>query len=78
LRQGRPGHAAVDVYEQEPVTDGDHPFLAMPNVPCTPHLGRAEWDNFEFYFSEALEQIVAFEQGREMRLANPQVKPRLR
>jgi D-3-phosphoglycerate dehydrogenase len=78
LRNGRPGYAAVDVYEQEPVTDGDHPLLAMPNVLCTPHLGWAEWDNFELYFSEALEQIVAFEQGREMRLANPQVKPRLR
>ena len=78
LREGRPGFAAVDVYEQEPVTNGDHPFLALPNVLCTPHLGWAEWDNFELYFSEALEQIVAFEQGREMRLANPQVKPRSR
>jgi D-3-phosphoglycerate dehydrogenase len=78
LRNGRPGYAAVDVYEQEPVTNGDHPLLAMPNALCTPHLGWAEWDNFELYFSEALEQIVAFEQGREMRLANPQVKPRAR
>ena len=76
LRAGRPGYAAVDVYEEEPVMNGDHPFLKMPNVLCTPHLGWAEWDNFELYFSEALEQIVAFEQGREMRLANPQVKPR--
>src|ERR1700719_3292214 len=44
LRNGRPGYAAVDVYEQEPITNGDHPFLAMPNVLCTPHLGWAEWD----------------------------------
>ncbi len=78
LRAGRPGYAAVDVYEKEPITKGDHPLLALPNVLCTPHLGWAEWDNFELYFSEALEQIVAFEQGRAMRLANPQVKPRLR
>jgi D-3-phosphoglycerate dehydrogenase len=48
----------------------------MPNVLCTPHLGWAEWDNFELYFSECFEQIVAFEQGREMRLINPQVKAR--
>lgn len=76
LRAGRPGYAAVDVYEQEPVTGGDHPFLAMPNVVCTPHLGWAEWDNFELYFSEAFEQIIAFAKGEPLRLANPQVKPR--
>jgi len=76
LRKGRPGYAAVDVFEEEPITGGDHPFLKMPNVLCTPHLGWAEWDNFELYFSECFEQIVAFEQGREMRLINPTVKAR--
>ena len=78
LRRGRPGYAAVDVYEQEPIVDGNHPFLAMPNVLCTPHLGWAEWDNFELYFREAFEQIVAFERGLPLRLANPDVKPRAR
>jgi D-3-phosphoglycerate dehydrogenase / 2-oxoglutarate reductase len=73
LRQGRPGYAAVDVYEDEPVTGGDHPFLAMPNVLCTPHLGWAEWENFELYFSEAFEQIVAYGNGEALRLANPAV-----
>ena len=76
LRKGRPGYAAVDVYEQEPVTNGDHPFLSMPNVLCTPHLGWAEWTNFELYFREAFEQIVAYEQGLPMRLGNPDVKRR--
>jgi D-3-phosphoglycerate dehydrogenase len=76
LRAGRPGYAAVDVYEQEPIVNGDHPFLAMPNVLCTPHLGWAEWDNFELYFREMFEQIVAYEQGKPLRLANPAVKPR--
>ncbi len=76
LRKGRPGYAAVDVYEQEPIVNGDHPFLRMPNVLCTPHLGWAEWDNFDLYFREAFEQIVAFERGEPMRLANPEVKPR--
>jgi D-3-phosphoglycerate dehydrogenase len=76
LKKGRPGYAAVDVYEQEPVVNGDHPFLKMPNVLCTPHLGWAEWQNFELYFREMFEQIVAFEKGAPLRLANPTVKPR--
>ena len=76
LRLGRPGYAAVDVYEQEPIVNGDHPFLSMPNVLCTPHLGWAEWDNFELYFREAFEQIVAYAAGTPMRLANPTVVPR--
>jgi D-3-phosphoglycerate dehydrogenase len=76
LNKGRPGYAAVDVYEHEPVVDGDHPFLKMPNVLCTPHLGWAEWDNFELYFRECFEQIVKFEKGEPLRLANPEVRPR--
>src|SRR5438105_5967695 len=76
LRKGRPGYAAVDVYEHEPIINGNHPFLSMPNVLCTPHLGWAEWTNFELYFREAFEQIVAYEQGRPLRLANPDVRPR--
>jgi D-3-phosphoglycerate dehydrogenase / 2-oxoglutarate reductase len=76
LRKGRPGYAAVDVYEQEPIINGDHPFLSMPNVLCTPHLGWAEWTNFELYFREAFEQIVAYQQGLPMRLGNPDVQSR--
>jgi D-3-phosphoglycerate dehydrogenase / 2-oxoglutarate reductase len=76
LRNGRPGYAAVDVYEQEPIVGGNHPLLSMPNVLCTPHLGWAEWPNFELYFREAFEQIVAYEQGQPLRLANPDVRPR--
>lgn len=69
LKAGRPGYAAVDVYEQEPVIGGDHPFLSMPNVLCTPHLGWAEWDNFELYFRECFEQIIAYGEGKPLRLA---------
>jgi len=76
LRKRRPGYAAVDVYEHEPVVGGDHPLLKMPNVLCTPHLGWAEWDNFELYFRECFEQIVAYETGTPMRLANPDVRRR--
>ncbi|HZT52527.1 MAG TPA: D-2-hydroxyacid dehydrogenase family protein [Stellaceae bacterium] len=75
LRAGRPGHAALDVYEDEPVPR-DHPLLALPNVLCLPHLGWAEWDNFELYFREAFEQIAAYAAHRPLRLANPAVAPR--
>jgi D-3-phosphoglycerate dehydrogenase / 2-oxoglutarate reductase len=57
LREGRPGFAALDVYEEEPVPR-DHPLLAMSNVLCTPHLGWAEFDNFELYFGECFQQIA--------------------
>jgi D-3-phosphoglycerate dehydrogenase / 2-oxoglutarate reductase len=76
LKKGRPGYAAVDVYEQEPIVNGEHPLLRMPNVLCTPHLGWAEWDNFELYFRECFEQIVKLERGEQLRLGNPTVKPR--
>jgi D-3-phosphoglycerate dehydrogenase len=66
----------VDVYEQEPVTGGNHPFLSMPNVLCTPHLGWAEWDNFELYFSEAFEQIQAYERRQPIRQAPRQSEER--
>ena len=76
LGKGRPGYAAVDVYEKEPVTGGNHPLLKMPNALCLPHLGWAEWDNFELYFRECFEQIAAYEKGEPLRLANPDVKRR--
>jgi D-3-phosphoglycerate dehydrogenase len=59
LKAGRPGYAALDVYEEEPVPP-EHPLLPMPNVLCTPHLGWAEYDNFELYFGECFEQIAAW------------------
>ena len=76
LQTGRPGYAAIDVYEEEPITGGKHPLLKMPNALCVPHLGWAEWDNFDLYFGEAFEQIVAYEKGEKLRLANPEVQAR--
>jgi D-3-phosphoglycerate dehydrogenase / 2-oxoglutarate reductase len=78
LRAGRPASAAVDVYEKEPIIDGDHPLLKMPNVLCLPHLGWAEWETFELYFRECFEQIQAFAAARPLRLANPEVAVRAR
>ncbi|MGG5811927.1 D-2-hydroxyacid dehydrogenase family protein [Falsiroseomonas sp. CW058] len=73
LRTGRPGFAAVDVYEDEPVVDGDHPLLRLPNALCTPHIGWAEWECFEQYFGETFAEIATFAAGGRPRLANPEV-----
>ncbi|HYI13490.1 MAG TPA: D-2-hydroxyacid dehydrogenase family protein [Thermoanaerobaculia bacterium] len=66
LRNGRPGFAAVDVYEDEPAVD--HPLLALDNVLCTPHLGYVEKDSYELYFGHAFDAVVAFE--RDAKPAN--------
>ena len=70
LRAGRPGYAAVDVYENEPVTD--HPLLHMDNVICTPHLGYVEKDSYESLFRAAFDQLLAFAAGNRMNVANPE------
>ncbi|MFL6193683.1 MAG: D-2-hydroxyacid dehydrogenase family protein [Thermoanaerobaculia bacterium] len=64
LRRGRPGFAAVDVYESEPVLGAAHPLLALENALCTPHLGYVEKDGYELYFSQAFDAVVAFAEGR--------------
>jgi D-3-phosphoglycerate dehydrogenase / 2-oxoglutarate reductase len=73
LRAGRPGKAAVDVYEEEPVTDPGLPLLNMNNVVCTPHLGYVERDSFEGQFSEIFDQILAYERGAPINVVNPDV-----
>ncbi len=60
LKMGRPGHAAVDVYEDEPVFDSKHPLLQLPNCLCTPHLGFVEKDNYEAYYGIAFDNILEF------------------
>jgi D-3-phosphoglycerate dehydrogenase len=60
LRLGRPGFAAVDVYEQEPVLADRHPLQDLPNCLCTPHLGFVELDNYESYLGQAFEHINRF------------------
>jgi D-3-phosphoglycerate dehydrogenase len=72
LRAGRPGKAAVDVYEEEPVLGGQHPLLAMDNVVCTPHLGYVTRDEYEIQFADIFEQINAFAAGKPINVVNPQ------
>jgi D-3-phosphoglycerate dehydrogenase len=72
LRQGRPGFAAVDVYETEPVVGADHPLLQMPNVLCTPHLGYAERSGYEGLYNLAVDQLLAFAEGQPINVVNPQ------
>jgi D-3-phosphoglycerate dehydrogenase len=73
LRAGRPGMAAVDVYESEPVLDPNHPLLAMENVVCTPHIGYVSRDEYEIQFADIFDQINAFAAGKPINVVNPQV-----
>jgi D-3-phosphoglycerate dehydrogenase len=72
LKAGRPGKAAVDVYEEEPLRDTAHPLLNMPNVVCTPHLGYVTREDHEIAFAEIFEQINAFAAGKPMNVVNPE------
>ena len=76
LRAGRPGMAAVDVYEQEPLRDTSHPLLNMANVVCTPHVGYVSRDEYELQFHDIFEQIQAFVAGRPMHMVNPEALER--
>jgi D-3-phosphoglycerate dehydrogenase len=73
LRAGRPGMAAVDVYEEEPLLDADHPLLVMENVVCTPHIGYVTRDEYELQFADIFEQITAYAEGQPINVVNPLV-----
>jgi D-3-phosphoglycerate dehydrogenase / 2-oxoglutarate reductase len=73
LRAGRPGMAAIDVYEQEPLRDTGHPLLNMPNVVCTPHLGYVTREEYEVQFADIFDQIVAYAAGAPINVVNPDV-----
>jgi D-3-phosphoglycerate dehydrogenase len=71
LRAGRPGMAAVDVYEKEPLRDVSDPLLTMSNVVCTPHLGYVSVDEYEIQFTDIFDQIVAYATGAPINVVNP-------
>ncbi|CAB3881609.1 D-2-hydroxyacid dehydrogenase family protein [Achromobacter deleyi] len=73
LRAGRPGAAAVDVFEEEPVRDPQHPLLQLPNAICTPHIGYVTEDEYETQFSDVFDQIVSYAAGKPIHVVNPAV-----
>jgi D-3-phosphoglycerate dehydrogenase len=71
LAAGRPGMAAVDVYEEEPVLDPRHLLFARDNVVCTPHIGYVTRDEYEIQFSDVFDQIVSYAAGKPINVVNP-------
>ncbi|MCX4161049.1 MULTISPECIES: D-2-hydroxyacid dehydrogenase family protein [Paraburkholderia] len=71
LQAGRPGMAAVDVYDEEPLLDVQHPLLRLPNVVCTPHIGYVTEDEYEIQFSDIFDQIVSYAAGHPIHVVNP-------
>ena len=71
LETGRPGFAAVDVYEEEPVLDPAHPLVRLPNALCTPHLGYVIWPTLEAYYAAAVDNILAYAAGAPKAIINP-------
>jgi D-3-phosphoglycerate dehydrogenase len=78
LRAGRPGMAAVDVYEKEPLRDVNDPLLTMDNVVATPHLGYVTRDEYELQFTDIFDQIVAYAAGTPTNVVNPAVMDKRR
>jgi len=72
LRAGHPGMVAVDVFEEEPVRDPNHPLLQIPNVVCTPHIGYVTREEYELQFSDIFDQIVAYANGGPINVVNPE------
>ena len=76
LQAGHPGMAALDVFEQEPLTDTTHPLLTMPNVVCTPHIGYVTYEEWDLQFTDIFRQILAYEAGAPVNMVNPQALAR--
>jgi D-3-phosphoglycerate dehydrogenase len=71
LNRGRPGLAAIDVFESEPILQG-HALLRMENCICTPHIGFVEHDTYEYYFDTAFDNVLGYIHGEPRNVANPQ------
>jgi D-3-phosphoglycerate dehydrogenase / 2-oxoglutarate reductase len=73
LRAGRPGYAAVDVFEDEPMRDPDFPLLQLEQVVATPHIGYVTREEYETQFTDIFDQIIAFAAGSPINVVNPDV-----
>lgn len=71
LNRGRPGMAAIDVFESEPILQG-HALLRLENCICTPHIGYVEQDSYEQYFGAAFDNVVNFIKGTPTNIINPE------
>ncbi len=78
LKLGRPGMAAVDVYESEPVLGAAHPLIAMDNAVCTPHIGYVERAGYEGQFTSSFGQIIAYAEGKPINVINAEALGNLR
>ncbi len=74
LKAGRPGMAAVDVFEEEPVLGASHPLLKLDNALCTPHIGYVERNGYERIFGNIFDQITAYAAGEPVNMVNPEVR----
>ncbi|KUJ63252.1 3-phosphoglycerate dehydrogenase [Flavobacteriaceae bacterium CRH] len=72
LKNGKPGFAGLDVYEEEPIYDMNFEFLKMANVVCTPHLGYVEQNSYELYFEKAFENVINYINKNPTNIANPE------
>jgi D-3-phosphoglycerate dehydrogenase len=77
LNRGRPGMAAVDVFESEPILQG-HPLLRLENAVCTPHIGYVEQESYEAYFGAAFDNVIRFISNEPANLVNPEALKVLR
>jgi D-3-phosphoglycerate dehydrogenase len=75
LKAGRPGFAAVDVFEEEPVRDPQEPLLRLANALCTPHIGYVTREEWDLQFSEIYDQINAYDAGAPLNVVNPESLP---
>ena len=73
LQAGRPGRAAVDVFDHEPLRDATDPLLSLPNVIATPHIGYVTKDEYELQFADVFDQVVAYATGTPINVVNPDV-----
>ncbi|MBM4261936.1 MAG: D-2-hydroxyacid dehydrogenase family protein [Deltaproteobacteria bacterium] len=76
LRAGRPGMAAVDVYDDEPLLDANHPLVRLPNAICTPHLGFVTAATYEVHYELVVQQILTYLAGSPIHVVNPEVLTR--
>jgi D-3-phosphoglycerate dehydrogenase len=70
LNRGRPGMAAIDVFESEPILQG-HALLRLENCICTPHIGYVEQESYELYFGAAFDNVVNYIKGTPTNIVNP-------